>query len=43
MLLSYHPITKQKSMVWITPNPLLTLSTAKRNTKSKPFLPTRET
>jgi hypothetical protein len=37
MLLSYHPIRKQKSTVQITPNPLLTLSMVKKNTKLKPL------
>jgi hypothetical protein len=43
MLLSYRPIKTQKSMDRITPNPLLTSSTVKKNTKSKPFSPIRET
>jgi len=43
MLLSYPPIRKQKSMVRIIPNPLLTSSMVKKNTKSKPFSPIRET
>jgi len=43
MLLNYHPIRKQKSMVQIIPNPLLTSSMVEKNMKSKPFSPIRET
>jgi hypothetical protein len=42
MLLSYHPIKKQKSMVRIIPNPLLTSTMVKKNMKLKLFSPIRE-
>jgi hypothetical protein len=42
MLLNYRPIKRQKSMVQIMLNPLLTSSMVKKNIKSKPFSPIRE-